>query len=82
MLAVQARTFSNYFYLQSNNTNQPARFIENKVTGILFENKVDHTSTCAPSSLLLMIPLPSLHQSNATDMHLTHIQRTSAQRTH
>jgi hypothetical protein len=45
MLAIQARSFSNYFYLQSNNTNQPSNFIDNKVTGILFENKVDHAST-------------------------------------
>ena len=44
MLAVQARAFNNYFYLQDNNTNHPARFVPNKVTGILFENKVDHAS--------------------------------------
>ena len=44
MLAIQARSFSNYFYLQSNNSNQPSNFIDNKVTGILFENKVDHAS--------------------------------------
>jgi endo-1,3(4)-beta-glucanase len=30
--------------MQSNNTNQPRNFIANKVTGILFENKVDHTT--------------------------------------
>ena len=44
MLAVQKRSFQNYFLLESINTNQPANFIENKVTGILFENKVDHTT--------------------------------------
>jgi endo-1,3(4)-beta-glucanase len=44
MLAVQKRSFSNYFLLESTNTNQPANFIQNKVTGILFENKVDHTT--------------------------------------
>jgi endo-1,3(4)-beta-glucanase len=52
MLAVQARSFNNYFYLQNNNTNHPARFIQNKVTGILFENKVDYTSTGSPSTHL------------------------------
>ena len=71
MLAVQARTFSNYFYLQSNNTNQPARFIENKVTGILFENKVDHTSTCNLSSLLIIrfLPSPSQCYRHTADPH-------------
>ncbi|KAH7093413.1 endo-beta-1,3-glucanase-like protein [Paraphoma chrysanthemicola] len=44
MLAIQARSFNNYFYLQSNNTNHPARFLQNKIAGILFENKVDYTS--------------------------------------
>ncbi|KAL8831210.1 MAG: hypothetical protein Q9191_000991 [Dirinaria sp. TL-2023a] len=44
MLAVQKRSFQNYFLLESTNTNQPANFIANKVTGILFENKVDHTT--------------------------------------
>jgi endo-1,3(4)-beta-glucanase len=50
MLAIQARSFNNYFYLQSNNTNHPARFIPNSVTGILFENKVDHASKLSPLS--------------------------------
>jgi endo-1,3(4)-beta-glucanase len=44
MLAVQARTLQNYFLLESSNVNQPAQFIGNKVTGILFQNKVDHTT--------------------------------------
>ena len=35
MLAIQARTLTNYFLLQSNNVNQPANFIGNKVTGIV-----------------------------------------------
>jgi endo-1,3(4)-beta-glucanase len=41
MLALQARSLTNYFLMQSNNTNQPAQFIGNKASGILFENKVD-----------------------------------------
>jgi endo-1,3(4)-beta-glucanase len=43
-LAVQARSLQNYFLLQDNNTVQPPQFVPNKVTGILFENKVDHTT--------------------------------------
>ena len=44
MLAISARSFQNYFLMESNNTNQPSQFIGNKVSGILFENKVDHTT--------------------------------------
>ncbi|EPS27918.1 putative endo-beta-1,3-glucanase [Penicillium oxalicum 114-2] len=44
MLAILRRSLKNYFLMQTNNTNQPANFIGNKVTGILFENKVDHTT--------------------------------------
>jgi endo-1,3(4)-beta-glucanase len=43
-LAVQARSIRNYFLLTSDNQNQPPQFLHNKVTGILFENKVDHTT--------------------------------------
>ncbi|KAF2477918.1 glycoside hydrolase, partial [Lindgomyces ingoldianus] len=43
-LAVQARSLRNYFLLSSDNKVQPSQFIPNKVTGILFENKVDHTT--------------------------------------
>jgi endo-1,3(4)-beta-glucanase len=43
-LAVQARSLRNYFLLDSGNKVQPERFLPNKVTGILFENKVDHTT--------------------------------------
>ncbi|KAL5471763.1 hypothetical protein PMIN07_001411 [Paraphaeosphaeria minitans] len=44
MLAVQARAFNAYFYMLSTNTNQPPQFIPHKVSGILFENKVDHAT--------------------------------------
>lgn len=44
MLAIQARSLNNYFLMSSNNTVQPAKFIGNKVTGILFENKCDHAT--------------------------------------
>jgi endo-1,3(4)-beta-glucanase len=43
-IAIQTRVFSNYFLLESNNTHQPSNFIGNKVTGILFENKIDHAT--------------------------------------
>jgi endo-1,3(4)-beta-glucanase len=45
MLAIQARSFNNYYYLSPNNTNHPPRYINNAVAGMLFENKVDYTST-------------------------------------
>jgi endo-1,3(4)-beta-glucanase len=51
MLAVQARSFDNYFYLQSSNRNHPTQFIGNKVTGIMFENKVDYASKFSLSTL-------------------------------
>lgn len=43
-LAVQARSLRNYFLMASDNKNQPPSFLQNKVTGILFENKIDHTT--------------------------------------
>ncbi|KAH4954799.1 hypothetical protein HBH70_188430 [Parastagonospora nodorum] len=59
-LALQARSFSNYFYLQSANTNHPPRFTPNKITGILFENKVDYTTYfgTAPSLIHAIHILP------------------------
>ncbi|KAL8658318.1 MAG: hypothetical protein Q9226_001098 [Calogaya cf. arnoldii] len=44
MLSVLARTLQNYFLMQDGNSNHPAEFIANKVTGVLFENKVDATT--------------------------------------
>jgi endo-1,3(4)-beta-glucanase len=44
MLAVQARTFPMYFLMENGNKIQPPQLIANKVTGILFENKVDHAT--------------------------------------
>ncbi|KAM3075487.1 endo-1,3-beta glucanase [Clarireedia jacksonii] len=43
-LAVTARSLQNYFLYESDNDVQPAQFIGNKVSGILFENKIDHTT--------------------------------------
>ena len=44
MLTVMSRSLRNYFLMQSDNVNQPASFIGNKVPGITFENKVDHNT--------------------------------------
>ena len=44
MLAIQARTFPMYFLMERSNTIHPPQFIGNKVTGILFENKIDHAT--------------------------------------
>ncbi|KAL2842764.1 glycosyl hydrolase family 81-domain-containing protein [Aspergillus pseudoustus] len=44
MLGIMRRSLRNYFLMESNNVNHPPNFIGNKVTGILFENKVDHTT--------------------------------------
>jgi endo-1,3(4)-beta-glucanase len=43
-LAITARSLQNYFLYDSTNTVAPANFIGNKVSGILFENKIDHTT--------------------------------------
>lgn len=43
-LSIVTRSMSKYFHYTSDNTVQPPNFIENKVSGILFENKVDHTT--------------------------------------
>lgn len=43
-LAVTARALQNYFLYSANNTVEPPNFIGNKVSGILFENKIDHTT--------------------------------------
>lgn len=67
MLAIQARSLSNYFLMESTNKNQPANFIDNKVTGILFEGKIDHTTYFGTNTeyiegfVLSHLPFP--HQS-------------------
>lgn len=44
MLAIQARSYNTYIYLQTGNRHHPRRYIPNKICGILFENKVDYAS--------------------------------------
>ncbi|EGX90898.1 endo-1,3-beta-glucanase Engl1 [Cordyceps militaris CM01] len=43
-LAITARSLQQYYLYEEDNTIQPAEFIGNKVAGILFENKIDHTT--------------------------------------
>lgn len=44
MLAVMRRSMNNYFYYSDGNTAEPARFVGNRVLGIMFDNKIDHTT--------------------------------------
>ncbi len=44
MLSLQSRSMQSYYLYTSTNTIQPPQFIGNKVAGILFENKIDHTT--------------------------------------
>ncbi|MCJ1312198.1 hypothetical protein MMC25_005872 [Agyrium rufum] len=44
MLSIMARSLQSYFLYESTNTIQPANFIANKVSGIMFENKIDHVT--------------------------------------
>ncbi|KAF7552811.1 hypothetical protein G7046_g7293 [Stylonectria norvegica] len=48
-LAVLARSLDQYYLYKSNNSVQPKEFIGNKVAGILFENKIDHTTYFDPN---------------------------------
>jgi endo-1,3(4)-beta-glucanase len=60
-LAVTARSLRNYFLLASDNEVQPEPFIPNKAAGILFENKIHHTTYFGPQPELVegihMIPI-------------------------
>ncbi|KAI1768593.1 glycoside hydrolase family 81 protein [Hypoxylon sp. FL1150] len=44
MLAIIARSLSSYYLYQDTNEVQPQKFVGNRVAGILFENKCDHTT--------------------------------------
>ena len=44
ILGIQRRSFNLYMLFDKNNTIHPKEFIPNKVSGILFENKVHHTT--------------------------------------
>ncbi|ODA82389.1 hypothetical protein RJ55_00896 [Drechmeria coniospora] len=47
-LAILSRSLQNYYLYKKSNTVQPKQFIGNKVAGILFENKIDHTTYFDP----------------------------------
>ncbi|KHO01794.1 glycosyl hydrolase [Metarhizium album ARSEF 1941] len=60
-LSIISRSLQSYYLYKKDNTVQPEQFIGNKVAGILFENKVDH-STYFDSSIeaiqgIHMIPI-------------------------
>jgi len=44
MLTIARRSVQSYFLMEEDNVNHPRGFVGNKVTGILFENTVDHTT--------------------------------------
>lgn len=44
MLAVMKRALNLYFYFSLDNTIQPPEMLSNKVSGILFENKIDYST--------------------------------------
>ncbi|KAG9300429.1 hypothetical protein G9A89_010054 [Geosiphon pyriformis] len=44
MLGILARSLDSYFLMKNDNKVQPKNFVKNKVTGILFENKIDYTT--------------------------------------
>lgn len=48
-LSIIARSLQHYYLYRQDNIVQPKQFIGNKVAGILFENKVDHTTYFDPN---------------------------------
>lgn len=60
-LSIISRSLQHYYLYQKDNKVQPPEFIGNKVAGILFENKVDHTTFFSPDIECIqgihMIPL-------------------------
>lgn len=44
MLAIMHRSLDMYFLMRDSNKIQPSNFIANRVTGISYENKLDHTT--------------------------------------
>ena len=58
MLSVLARSLQSYFLYEDDNNVMPPQFIGNKVSGIMFENKIDHT-TYFGSALVSFVILPT-----------------------
>lgn len=44
MLAITRRAMNHYFLYDDDNKTEPEKFVGNKVSGILFENKIDHST--------------------------------------
>lgn len=44
MLKIQSRSMNLYFLYSNDNDVEPSNFIANKVSGIYFDNKIDHTT--------------------------------------
>lgn len=44
ILAITSRSMNNYMLYMSNNSSIPSRFVPNLVSGIKFENKIEHTT--------------------------------------
>lgn len=44
MLAIMSRAMNKYFLYKSDNTDEPSKYIPNKVSGIFYENKVAYTT--------------------------------------
>jgi endo-1,3(4)-beta-glucanase len=70
-LAITARSLQNYFLYDSTNSVEPANFIGNKVSGILFENKIDHTTYFGTNTeyiegihMLPLLPSSTLTRTN------------------
>ncbi|KAF9351618.1 hypothetical protein BGX26_010421 [Mortierella sp. AD094] len=57
MLTVARRSIQSYFLMEDDNVNHPDIFVGNKVTGILFENKADHSTYFSPRLVYSQHPL-------------------------
>ncbi|ODV97962.1 hypothetical protein PACTADRAFT_37638, partial [Pachysolen tannophilus NRRL Y-2460] len=44
ILAIMKRSLNDYILYEDDNTIEPSNFIGNKVSGIIFQNKIDHTT--------------------------------------
>lgn len=64
ILGIEKIALNHYFLLANDNITQPSNFIKNKVTGILFENKIDHTTYFGTNleyiQMIHAIPITSL----------------------
>jgi endo-1,3(4)-beta-glucanase len=75
-LAVMTRSLDNYYLLKSDNKNHPSQFIGNKVAGILFENKADHTTFFCPDIECIQgIHMIPIHAPTAYSRSKTFVQQ-------